>query len=343
MSDQQVSKARRSGGGLNVLLGLTLLLLLLAMWVALSFETTSFWTANNIANLLRQGAMIAILAIGETFVIITCGIDLSVGAVAGFASMAVALMLTNVDGLSAHGLGIFTTIPGAVFATLLIGFCIGLFHGFGVVQMGLPPFIMTLATMYSLRGIGLVITNGATIAISNYTFTDFSRASFLGFPWTDGSWFAVPMLFWMVLLVAIPAYLLLHQSRWGRYLYAIGSNMEAARLSGVNVKAITYLAYIVSSTLAAFVGVLLAMRIGIGNPMQADSWELQAIASSVIGGTSLFGALGSVHGPLIGSFILTTINNGANLLNLNSFWQRIITGFLIIIIVYFDGLRRKKL
>jgi len=336
MSDQNASNARRSGAGLNLLLGLTLLLLLMAMWFALSIETTTFWTSNNMANLLRQGAMIAILAIGETFVIITGGIDLSVGAVAGVISMAVAWLLT-------HDLGFASSIAGAISISLVIGVFIGLFHAFGVVQMGLPPFIMTLATMYALRGIGLLITNGATISITNDSFTGFSRASFLGFPWTDGSWFAVPMLFWMVIVVAVPAYLLLSQSRWGRYLFAIGSNKEAARLSGVNVKAITYLAYIVSSTLAAFVGVLLAMRIGIGNPMQADSWELQAIASSVIGGTSLFGALGSVHGPLIGSFILTTINNGANLLNLNSFWQRIITGFLIIIIVYFDSLRRKKL
>ena len=199
---------------------------------------------------------------------------------------------------------------------------------FGVVQMGLPPFIMTLATMYALRGIGLLITNGATISITNDTFTGFSRATFGGFPWTDGTWFEIPVLFWMVILVAVPAYILLNQSRWGRYLFAIGSNAEAARLSGVNVKAVTYLAYIICSTCAAFVGILLAMRIGIGNPTQAEGWELQAIASSVIGGTSLFGAVGSIHGPLIGSFILTTINNGANLLNLNPFWQRIITGAL---------------
>jgi ribose transport system permease protein len=150
------------------------------------------------------------------------------------------------------------------------------------------------------------------------------------------------MLFWMVIVVAVPAYLLLSQSRWGRYLFAIGSNKEAARLSGVNVKAVTYMAYIVSAFCAAFVGILLAMRIGIGNPTQGDGWELQAIASSVIGGTSLFGAVGSVHGPLIGSFILTTINNGANLLNLNPFWQRIITGLLIIVVVYFDTLRTRK-
>jgi ribose transport system permease protein len=335
MSDQNVSKARRNGAGLSLLLGLTLLLLLMAMWLALSIETTTFWTSNNMANLLRQGAMIAILAIGETFVIITGGIDLSVGAVAGVISMAVAWLLV-------HDLGFASSIAGAISISLAIGVFIGLFHAFGVVQMGLPPFIMTLATMYALRGIGLLITNGATISITNDSFTGFSRASFLGFPWTDGSWFAVPMLFWMVIVVAVPAYLLLSQSRWGRYLFAIGSNKEAARLSGVNVKAVTYMAYIVSSFCAAFVGILLAMRIGIGNPTQGDGWELQAIASSVIGGTSLFGAVGTVHGPLIGSFILTTINNGANLLNLNPFWQRIITGLLIILVVYFDTLRTRK-
>jgi ribose transport system permease protein len=335
MSDQSVSQARRTGAGLNMLLGLTLLLLLMAMWLALSVETTTFWTSNNMANLLRQGAMIAILAIGETFVIITGGIDLSVGAVAGVISMAVAWLLT-------HDLGFASSIAGAISISLAIGVLIGLFHAFGVVQMGLPPFIMTLATMYALRGIGLLITNGATISITNDAFTGFSRASFLGFPWTDGTWFAVPMLFWMVIVVAVPTYLLLCQSRWGRYLYAIGSNKEAARLSGVNVDAVTYMAYIVSAFCAAFVGVLLAMRIGIGNPTQGDGWELQAIASSVIGGTSLFGAVGTIHGPLIGSFILTTINNGANLLNLNPFWQRIITGLLIIVVVYFDTIRTRK-
>jgi ribose transport system permease protein len=337
MSDQSISQAGKGvrRGRLDVLLGLTLLGVLLVMWLALSLETTTFWTSNNMANLLRQGAMIAILAIGETFVIITGGIDLSVGAITGFLSMMVAWLLT-------HDLGFASTIVGAVTITLALGVFIGLFHAFGVVQMGLPPFIMTLASMYSLRGIGLLITNGATISITNDSFTGFSRASFLGFPWTDGSWFAVPVLFWMVLVIAVPAYLLLAQSRWGRYLYAIGSNKEAARLSGINVKAVTYLAYIVSAFCAAFVGVLLAMRIGIGLATQGDGWELQAIASSVIGGTSLFGALGSVHGPLIGSFILTTINNGANLLNLNPFWQRIITGLLIIIVVYFDTLRTRK-
>ncbi len=332
---QTISQDERRSRRLNVLLGLTLLVLLLILWLALSFATTTFWTSNNMSNLLRQGAMIAILAIGETFTIITGGIDLSVGAIAGFVSMTVAWLL-------AHDLGFASSVAGAVAISLAIGVFIGLFHAFGVVQMGLPPFIMTLATMYALRGIGFLITNGATISITNDAFTGFSRASFLGFPWTDGTWFAIPMLFWMVIVVAVPLYILLTEYRWGRYLLVIGSNKEAALLSGVNVTAMIYLAYIISAFCAAVVGILLAMRIGIGNPGQADGWELQAIASSVIGGTSLFGGFGTVHGPLIGSFILTTINNGANLLNLNPFWQRIVTGALIIIVVYFDTLRRRR-
>ncbi|RVC20961.1 ABC transporter permease [Mesorhizobium sp. M7A.F.Ca.AU.002.02.1.1] len=304
----------------NVLFGLTLLALLVLLWILLSVTTTSFASANNIANLLRQGSMIAIMAVGQTFVIITGGIDLSVGAVVGFATVVVAMMINA-------GFPIWL----AILVTLLVGVPIGMFHGFGIVKMGLPPFIITLATLTSLRGIGLLMTNGNSININSDTFTAFSRNSFIG----------IPNLFWMVILVGIPAYIFLHHSRWGRYLFSVGSNAEASRLSGVNVQRTIYMAYTLSGLCAAFVGVLLAARIGIGNPTQAEGWELQAIASSVIGGTSLFGAVGSVHGPLLGAFILATINNGANLLNVNSFWQRIITGALIIIIVYFDGLRRR--
>jgi ribose transport system permease protein len=331
-------EATKKRARIGALLSLTLLVLLALMWVALASSTNSFWTWNNISNLLRQGAMTAILAIGETFVIITAGIDLSVGAVVGFTSVIIAWLLT-------HGWPIW----GAVVITLLFGLVIGVFHGFGITKLGLPPFIMTLATLTALRGIGLLITNGATISITNTDFTGFSRGEFLCVPnvvlFKDrpiGDCLGIPNLFWMVLVVAVPGYIFLHHSRFGRYLFAIGSNTEAARLSGVNTVRVTYLAYILSALCAAFVGILLAARIGIGNATQAEGWELQAIASSVIGGSSLFGAIGSVYGPLLGSFILTTINNGANLLNVNSFWQRVITGVLIIVIVYFDGLRRKK-
>src|ERR1700757_2044107 len=174
----------RNRARIGTLLSLTLVALLGLMWLVLSFSTQSFATPNNIQNLLRQGAMTAILAIGETFVIITAGIDLSVGAIVGFTSVITALLLT-------HHFPIFA----AVLITLGVGFLIGLCHAFGITSLGLPPFIMTLATMTALRGIGLLITNGATISITTKAFTDFSIGSFLG----------VPNLFWMVLLVGIPS------------------------------------------------------------------------------------------------------------------------------------------
>jgi ribose transport system permease protein len=321
MMTTEVTPTSQTKRNYSFLLALTLLGLLVLLCVVLSIATPSFATGNNIANLLRQGSMIAILAIGQTFVIITGGIDLSVGAVVGFSTVVVAALIQS--GMP---------VPLAIVITLLVGLAIGGFHAFGIVKMGLPPFIITLATLTSLRGIGLLMTNGSTINITDVAFTQFSRESFIG----------VPNLFWMVVIVAIPSFVFLHLSKWGRYLYAVGSNAEAARLSGVSVPKMTYIAYGLSSMLAAFVGVMLAARLGVGNATQGDGWELQAIASSVIGGTSLFGAVGSVHGPLIGAFILATIANGANLLNVNSFWQRIITGVLIIVIVFFDQLRRRS-
>lgn len=311
-------KTRRN---LNFLFALTLLGLLVLLCVVLSLATPNFATPNNISNLLRQGSMIAILSIGQTFVIITAGIDLSVGAVVGFSTVVVAALIQS-------GMPIWA----AVLITLVMGLLIGFFHAFGIVRMGLPPFIITLATLTSLRGIGLLMTNGSTINITNEAFTQFSRDSFIG----------IPNLFWMVILVAVPAYVFLHHSKWGRYLYAVGSNAESARLSGVSVPRMIYIAYGLSAMFAAFVGVMLAARLGVGNATQGEGWELQAIAASVIGGTSLFGAVGSIQGPLIGAFILATISNGANLLNVNSFWQRIITGGLIIVIVFFDQLRRRN-
>ena len=321
MTTETVPTAVKTRRNWNFLFALTLVGLLVLLCVALSIATPNFATGNNISNLLRQGSMIAILAIGQTFVIITAGIDLSVGAIVGFSTVIVALLIQS-------GVPVWL----AIIATLIMGLLIGFFHAFGIVKMGLPPFIITLATLTSLRGIGLLITNGSTINITDAGFNQFSRESFLG----------VPNLFWMVVLVAVPAFVFLHLSKWGRYLYAVGSNPEAARLSGVNVPKMIYIAYGLSAMCAAFVGVMLAARLGVGNATQGEGWELQAIASSVIGGTSLFGAVGSVHGPLIGAFILATISNGANLLNVNSFWQRIITGALIIIIVFFDQLRRRS-
>ncbi len=322
MSDVVPAAANRAGARtrFGFLLSLTLLGLLLLLWLILAVSTESFATTGNFVNLMRQASLWTIIAIGQTFVIITAGIDLSVGAVVGLASTVVAMLLV------AH-----VPIALACLATIVMGAAIGSFHGFAIVQMRLPPFITTLATLTALRGIGLLLTGGQTIAGFPHSFGAFSRGALLG----------IPNLFWMVIVVAVPAYLLLHQTRWGRHIFAAGSNPEAARLSGINVGSTIYLAYIISATLAAFAGILTASRIGIGVATTGDGWELQSIASSVIGGTSLFGAVGTVIGPILGAILLTTINNGANLLNVNPFWQRVITGGLIIVIVFFDQRRRR--
>ena len=321
LHDEALLTARRRLARRNLLLSLTLLGLLLLMWVFLSVETRTFLTSKNLLNLMRQSSLLAIVAMGQTFVIITGGIDLSVGAVIGFTGVVISLLLTS-----------DVPIWAAIVVTLMVGVAIGAFHALGVTRLGLPPFIMTLATLTALRGVGLLVTNGASISGLPDAFTGFSTGTFL----------ELPNLFWMVVLVAVPGYVLLSHTRWGRYLFAIGSNAEAARLSGVNVPRTIYMAYILSATLAAFAGILVTSRIGIGNATTLNGFELQAIAASVIGGTSLFGAVGSIQGPLLGSFVLSTINNGANLLNVNAFWQQIITGLLIIVIVYFDQLRRRR-
>lgn len=313
--------AGRRGARFGFLLNLTLLGLLVLMWTALSLSTDSFLTEDNIANLLRQASLWAIIAIGQTFVVITAGIDLSVGAVVGLTSVVVAVLLKA---------GV--PIALAVLLTVLCGALIGAINAFGVTRLGLPPFIMTLAGLTSWRGVALLLTGGQPVSGLPPAFTSFSRGVFLG----------VPTLFWVVILVAIPAYLVLHHSRHGRYIYAVGSNAEAARLSGVNVTRTLYLAYIVSAACAALTGVLAASRLSLGIATTGETWELQSIAASVIGGTSLFGAVGSVPGPLLGAMLLSTINQGANLLNVNAFWQRIITGLLIVLIVFFDQLRRRR-
>jgi ribose transport system permease protein len=299
---------------------MTLFLLLGLLWAVLIIATDTFWTTNNISNLFRQTALMSILAIGQTLVVITAGIDLSVGAVVGLSSVLISMLLKS---------GV--PIPIAVALTLVFGTFVGLYHGIAIRKFGIPPFIITLSSLSILTGFGLFITDGATIAGLPKPFTDFSRGEFLG----------VPNLFWIVVFVGVPVHILLKHTRWGRYIFAVGSSPEAARLSGINVDRTFLLVYALSSTLAALVGILTASRISIGLATTGMGWELQSIAAAVIGGASLFGAVGGVIGSLLGAMSLTTIANGANLLNINPYIQQMITGFLIVFIVYFDQARRR--
>ncbi|MGI8746802.1 MAG: ABC transporter permease [Deinococcus sp.] len=319
-NESQPSKSRRQVN-VKMLMQLSLVALLLVVWTLLSFSTTTFATPGNVTNLLRQTAIGGVLAIGQTFVIITAGIDLSVGSLVAVTGVGLALM-------ASHGV----PLPLAILLALLLGLAAGMLNAFAIHQLGLPPFIATLAMLSVARGTALLLTGGQSISMPTSAFTAFS---------TTNVWI-VPSLFVVLLAVAAIGWVLLHRSRMGRYVFAYGSNKEAARLSGVNIGGVVYFVYGVSALCAAIAGVLVVSRIAVGVPTAGTGYELDSIAASVIGGASLFGGEGGIFGTILGALLITTISNGANLLNVDPFWQQIITGLLIAVIVFLDQLRKRR-
>ena len=299
---------------------LAVFFLVCAMWITLSLVTSTFATTGNITNVLRQSSLWSIIAIGQTVVLITAGIDLSIGSVVGLSSCIVALMLNKGYPISVS----------CVF-TCLCGLCVGAVHAFGITKGKLPPFIMTLAGLTTWFGVGLLITGAMPIGNLPADFKNFSRGDVLG----------IPNLFLCVIGVMIPTYIILNHTRLGNHLYSIGSNRPGAELNAVPVTRTIFFAYMYSSLLASIVGILVAARLSLGIASNGFTWELQAVASSVIGGTSLFGAVGGVFGPVLGATVLSTINNGANLLNVQPYWQRILTGVIIVAVVFFDQLKKR--
>ena len=305
---QPISLGRESGG----------ILVLLIFIAALILTTNDFLTPTNLANLVRQVTVFAVLSVGELFVILTGGIDLSVGSILGVSGGVTALLL--VRGIS---------IPVAILVGLLTGLVIGLINGLLVARLKLPPFIATLGMLGAARGLVLLLTSASTIAPLPDSFNAIANGSFLG----------LPNLFWVLILVTIVAAFILERTVFGRYVYAVGSNAESARLSGVPVNSVLILVYCISGLLAGFAGILTASRLGAGIPTAGTGYELQAIAGAVIGGASLSGAKGRVIGAVIGALIMAMLNNGGNLLGIDPFYLQIAIGVLIILAVYFDNLQ----
>ncbi|WP_158885768.1 ABC transporter permease [Amycolatopsis anabasis] len=299
----------REGGGLVVLV---------ILFGALALASDSFLTGGNMANLSRQWAVYGIIAIGELLVILTKGIDLSVGSVVGLTGAVAAQLLV---------LGF--PIPLAVLCAVLVGGVVGVINGILVAYAKLPPFIVTLGMMGAARGVVLVITNANTIQPLPEGFSSIANESLLG----------IPNLLWITVIVIIAIGFLLRRTVFGRYVYAAGSNAESARLSGVPVPRVLVTVYAMSGLLAGLGGVLLASRLDAGVPTMGETYELDAIAACVIGGASLFGAKGSALGAATGALITSTLNNGGNLLGINSFYLRIAIGVLILLAVSFDQLQ----
>ena len=274
----------------------------------------AFMNVMNLRNIFRQTSMIGLIALGMTLVIVVGGIDLSVGAMTALCSVAAAH-------LAAHG------FVAAVAGTLALGTLLGFVNGLLVSALGIAPFIATLAAMMSYRGMAYILTDIKSIPVprSEKLFIAIGR----GYLWR----IPVPAALFLAVLAVL--YLLAASTRPGRQIYAVGDNEEAARMMGVNVRRAKMTAYVITGFLCALSGIILAARLGAGQPIGAEGWEMNAIAAVLIGGTLLTGGVGSVVGTFLGVLILGLISNVINLHGeINAFWQRIVTGALLLVAMF---------
>lgn len=277
-----------------------------------------FFTSDNILTLLRQASFNAIMAAGVSVVIITAGIDLSIGSVWALASVVMAYVCVNAK--------LDWTL--SVLIGLLVGLTCGIVNGFGVTLLRIPPFVATLGMMSIARGLAEVITSGFQISGLPDAFQWWGQGDILGVP--------VPVI--IALAVIVLTWGLLKFTRLGRYIYAVGGNEAASHLSGVPVKNVKFFAYAYCGTLAALAGLLATARMGSVRPSDALGYELDAIAASVIGGISLMGGQGSVWGTAVGAALIGVLRNGMVLLDVSAFWQKVVIGIVIIVAVALDYL-----
>lgn len=296
---------------------------LIVIFVALSIGAPSFLTADNLFNLGSQTSVNAVMAVGVTLVIITGGIDLSVGSVAALSGVVGVLLMADFG---------FNPLLGIV-GGIVVGTLAGLVNGLLVSVVGLPPFIATLGMLSVGRGLVLIATGAVAVFGAPESFR------LLG----QGVVAAIPIPIILIAVVAIAGHLVLTRTRLGRYSYVMGSNREAARLSGVPVKKHLTSVYVVSGALAGLAGMIAASRINSGQPNFGEGLELDVIAAVVIGGASLFGGRGTVLGSLIGAFLVAVIRNGAIHLEINTFYQNVLIGVIIWLAVWWDRYQRRKL
>ncbi|MBY4014052.1 ABC transporter permease [Rhodococcus fascians] len=294
----------------NIIVKFNLLFIFAALFVVASLVAPQFLTSQNLANLLQQSSLTGIVAIGMTLVILTAGIDLSVGSVAALAGMLVAIFI---------GMGI--AWPVAFLLAVLAGAVSGGIVGSLSAYLMLPAFMVTLAALQSVRGLTYLTTNGTP------TTSEIPMGlRFLG----AGSVGPIPTVGIIFIVVAIVAGIVLNKTTYGEYIYAVGSNKDAARLSGLPVKKILVSVYVISGSLAAFAGILLTARLTIGQPTANQGLELDAIAAVVLGGTSLFGGKGSIFGTFVAVLLLSVLRNLFNLMGLSSFFQMLVTGLILV-------------
>jgi ribose transport system permease protein len=299
------------------------LIVLLILFGGLTYFVHDFMTGANMENLSRQVAVYGIIAVGQLLVILTAGIDLSVGSVIGLTGCMTAELIV-------HGTG----VPVAILAGLAAGAAIGVFNGVLVAHGKLPPFIVTLGMLGIARGLVLVLTDAKSVGPLPDSFANIANGS--------DRFLHLPNLLWMLIVVVVVTAFVLRRTVFGRYIYAVGSNPESARLAGVPVTRVLVSVYAIAGLLAAVGGVLLASRLSAGIPTTGTGYELNAIAACVIGGASLFGAKGGAFGAVAGALIVGTLQNGGNLKNFDPFYLQIVIGALILVAVAFDQLQARR-
>lgn len=306
------------------------LVALFFLCIMIAIMTDNFLTTDNFWNVMRQISVNVCISVGMTLVILTAGIDLSVGSILALCGAITAGLLKSGVSIPALNLFIGFTVLGAVIVGLLVGGGLGMINGYAITKFKVPSFVATLAMLTMARGFTMLWTEGHPITGLGASF------GFLGTGWFLG----IPMPVWISGLVVALAMVLTNKTRFGRYIYAIGGNESAARLSGISVNKIKIWVYALAGMLAAIGGVLVTARLDSAQPNAGMSYELDAIAAVVIGGTSLSGGKGTIMGTVLGALIIGVLNNGLVLLDVSPFWQQVVKGMVILLAVIIDKSNR---
>ncbi|MBI0399961.1 ABC transporter permease [Cyclobacterium marinum] len=308
------------------------LIALFILCLALALMTDNFMTTDNFWNVMRQISVNVCISVGMTLVILTAGIDLSVGSILAFCGAVTAGLLSNGISIPAINLFIGFTVLGAVLVGLLVGGGLGFINGYAITKFKVPPFVATLAMLTMARGFTMLWTKGHPISGLGETF------GFLGTGWFLG----IPMPVWISGIVVVTAIVLTGKTRFGRYIYAIGGNENASLLSGIPIAKVKIWVYALAGILAAVGGILVTARLDSAQPNAGFSYELDAIAAVVIGGTSLSGGRGTILGTVLGAIIIGVLNNGLILMSVSPFWQQVIKGLVILLAVIIDKSNQKS-